>query len=160
LHDLSAPSDRGLRHPGEAAQSINAKLFRWSKSSIPPSARRPIKARSKRWSSGLASCTGLSILLIDACRSVGIPARLVGTPMWADNRGNHTWVEIWDGGWHFIGAAEPDPKGLDHAWFEHDASQALKDSPTTLFTPPAFRKPASLSRWIGRRTSIGSAPLT
>src|SRR6478752_4758171 len=27
--------------------------------------------------SGKASCTGLSILLSDACRSVGIPARLV-----------------------------------------------------------------------------------
>ena len=56
---------------------------------------------------GLASCTGLSILLIDACRSVGVPARFVGTPLWADGSGNHSWVEIWDGGWHFVGAAEP-----------------------------------------------------
>jgi pimeloyl-ACP methyl ester carboxylesterase len=79
-------------------------------------------------------------LLIDACRSVGIPARLVGTPMWVDMRGNHTWVEIWDGGWHFVGAAEPDPKGLDHAWFEHDASQALKDSPTHAIYASSFQK--------------------
>ena len=43
---------------------------------------------------GMASCTGLSILLIDACRSVGIPARFVGTPLWYNNSGNHSWVEI------------------------------------------------------------------
>jgi len=44
-----------------------------------------------------ASCTGISILFIDALRSVGIPARLVGTPAWNGDRsnGNHNWVEIW-----------------------------------------------------------------
>ena len=54
--------------------------------------------------------------------AVGIPARVAGTPMWTNMRGNHTWVEVWDGGWHFVGAAEPDPKGLDHTWFNGDAS--------------------------------------
>ena len=77
---------------------------------------------------GLASCTGLAILLADACRSVGVPARLAGVPNWIDDRGNHTWVEIWDQRWHFAGAAEPDANGLDHAWFQHDASLAVKDS--------------------------------
>ena len=46
---------------------------------------------------GFASCTGLSILYVDALRSVGVPARLVGTPAWhgkfAD--GNHNWVASW-----------------------------------------------------------------
>jgi transglutaminase-like putative cysteine protease len=51
---------------------------------------------------------------VDACRSVGIPARVAGTPMWTNMRGNHTWVEVWDRDWHFIGAAEPDAAGLDH----------------------------------------------
>jgi len=68
-----------------------------------------------------ASCTGLSILLTDALRSVGIPARIVAIPLWADGSGNHTWVEIWDGQWHYIAAAES--KLLDHAWFTQKASR-------------------------------------
>ena len=56
---------------------------------------------------GLASCTGLSILLADACRSVGVPARLAGIPSWKNKNGNHTWVES-VGRWVAIykGAAE------------------------------------------------------
>jgi len=59
---------------------------------------------------GYASCTGISITYIDALRTLGVPARLVGTPAWhgkvAD--GNHNWVEVWLGhelGWHFIEGA-------------------------------------------------------
>jgi transglutaminase-like putative cysteine protease len=46
---------------------------------------------------GYSSCTGLAILLICALRSVGIPARLVGTPAWHGNvdEGNHSWVEVY-----------------------------------------------------------------
>ncbi|MDE2028841.1 MAG: transglutaminase domain-containing protein [Candidatus Omnitrophica bacterium] len=67
-----------------------------------------------------ASCTGLSILLTDALRSVGIPARIAAVPMWPDNSGNHTWVEIWDGRWHYVGAGES--SSLDQAWFTRKAS--------------------------------------
>jgi hypothetical protein len=75
-----------------------------------------------------ASCTGLSVLLIDACRAVGVPARLVGTPLWTDNSGNHSWVEIWDAGdWHFTGAAEPSGDALDQGWFAGRATTALRD---------------------------------
>jgi hypothetical protein len=140
LHDLSAPLITGCTTTGEAAQSLNAKLYPLVKVKYSTKRKKADQSPLETMDSGLASCTGLSILLIDACRSVGIPARLVGTPMWADNRGNHSWVEIWDGGWHFIGAAEPDPKGLDHAWFEHDASQALKDSPIHAIYAASFQK--------------------
>ena len=65
---------------------------------------------------GFASCTGLSILIVSALRAVGIPARIVGTPLWHDRSGNHTWFEVWDqGAWHFLGAAEPGP--YDLCWF-------------------------------------------
>lgn len=75
----------------------------------------------------MASCTGLSILLVDALRSVGIPARFAGTPAWHDDRGNHSWVEVWiDGQWHFT-EYYPDEAGLDHAWFLADAGQADPD---------------------------------
>ena len=76
----------------------------------------------------IASCTGLSILLVDACRSVGVPARLVGIASWPHKRGNHTWVEVWDGEtWRFTGAAEQDPAGFDRGWFVADAALARSD---------------------------------
>lgn len=48
---------------------------------------------------GYASCTGVSIMLVDALRSVGVPARIAGTPAWHGNvsDGNHNWVEVWLG---------------------------------------------------------------
>ena len=57
---------------------------------------------------GYASCTGVSILFVDALRSVGVPARVAGTPAWNDvyENGNHNWIEVYEGGeWHFIEAA-------------------------------------------------------
>ena len=50
--------------------------------------------------------------------------------MWTNKRGNHTWVEVWDGDWHFTGAAEPSPDGLDHGWFQGDAAKAVAEDPT------------------------------
>ena len=74
-----------------------------------------------------ASCTGLSVLLTDALRSVGIPARIAGIALWPDQSGNHTWVEIWDGTWHYIGAGESTK--LDHAWFTQRAAQTDLNHP-------------------------------
>eukprot|EP00658_Telonema_sp_P-2_P084764 TRINITY_DN9502_c0_g3_i1.p1 TRINITY_DN9502_c0_g3~~TRINITY_DN9502_c0_g3_i1.p1 ORF type:complete len:330 (+),score=66.52 TRINITY_DN9502_c0_g3_i1:68-1057(+) len=62
---------------------------------------------------GYASCTGISLTYIAALRTVGIPARLVGTPAWHGdvNAGNHNWVEVWigadegEGEWAFIEGA-------------------------------------------------------
>lgn len=74
----------------------------------------------------MASCTGLSVLLVDALRSAGIPARFAGTPAWHDDRGNHSWVEVWiDGRWHFTEYYFPGR--LDYAWFFADAGQASPD---------------------------------
>jgi pimeloyl-ACP methyl ester carboxylesterase len=106
---------------------LNQKLFKLTGVRYSTQRRRADQGPIETMESGLATCTGLSILLVDACRAVGVPARVVATPLWINKRGNHTWVEIWDGDWHFTGAAEPDPKGLDRGWFKHDASQALKD---------------------------------
>ncbi len=53
------------------------------------------------------SCTGQSILLVCALRSVGIPARAVGVHTWNHIEGNHTWAEAWfDGAWHMIEMGE------------------------------------------------------
>ena len=53
-----------------------------------------------------ASCTGMSIMLANACRAAGIPARLAGIPEWPTGD-NHTWVEVFDptdGRWHWVEA--------------------------------------------------------
>lgn len=78
--------------------------------------RRANQCVAESLETGTASCTGLSILLAAAYRSVGIPARLAGVAEWGDRPGNHTWVEVWDtDGWHFI-EYYPDKEGLDHGW--------------------------------------------
>lgn len=60
------------------------------------------------------SCTGQSILLVCALRSVGIPARAVGVLTWNHIRGNHTWAEAWfDGEWHMI---EYNEKAFNTSW--------------------------------------------
>ena len=74
----------------------------------------------------IASCTGLTILLVDAFRSVGIPARFAGTANWFDNRGNHSWCEVLiDGKWYFTEYYMDD---LNDAWFIPDAAKATTGS--------------------------------
>lgn len=140
LREKCAPLITDCKTPAEAVQRLNEKLFKLVNVKYSTQRKKADQSPSETMESGLASCTGLSILLIDACRSVGVPARLAGTPMWVNMRGNHTWVEVWDGDWHFTGAAEPDPKGLDHTWFQHDASEALKDNPRHSIYASSFKR--------------------
>jgi hypothetical protein len=84
--------------------------------------RKPDQSPSESIEQGMASCSGLSILLTDAFRSVGVPSRVAGTASWHDDRGNHTWCEVWlDGRWYFT---EYYPDDLDRAWFLADAGRA------------------------------------
>lgn len=140
LYEKCAPLVKDCRTPAEAAQRLNQKLFGLVKVKYSTGRKKADQSPSESMASGLASCTGLAILLVDACRAVGVPARLAGTPNWADNRGNHTWVEIWDQRWHFTGAAEPDARGLDHAWFEADAARATKGSKDHAIYALSFQK--------------------
>jgi hypothetical protein len=124
------PMVKNARSSYEAVVMLNKKIF--DELGVIYSTKRP-KADQAPYESiaaGMASCTGLSILLIDACRSVGIPARFVGTPLWHNNSGNHSWVEIWDGQWHFTGAAEPTDDKLNQSWFQELASKATEGSNT------------------------------
>lgn len=126
--DLCLPLIKNAKTPTEAALTLNREIFPKLKVRYSTQRKAPNQSPKESMASGLASCTGLSIMLSDACRSVCVPTRIVGTPLWANKRGNHTWVEIWDKDWHFTGACEPDPNGLDRGWFVGDAAQAKKDS--------------------------------
>jgi poly(3-hydroxybutyrate) depolymerase len=140
FYELCRPLVKDCKTPTEAVQKLNAELFKRLKLGYSTQRKAPNQSPKESIESGKASCTGLSIVLSDAARSVGIPARLVGTPLWADKRGNHTWVEIWDQGWHFTGACEPDPAGLDRGWFVGAAAQAKKDVPEHAIYAASFKK--------------------
>ncbi len=162
LFDLCLPLVKDCRTPGEAAQKLNATVFARLKVRYSTGRRKPHQSPKESIELGLASCTGLSILLSDACRSVAVPARLVGTPLWANGRGNHTWVEVWDDGWHFTGACEPDPQGLDRGWFVHDAAQAKADSPRHAIYATSFKKTGVNFPlvWAPRRTDVPAENVT
>ena len=112
--------------PTEATILLNKNLY--DMVDVHYSTKRP-KADQSPFESidaGMASCTGLSILLIDACRSVGVPARFAGTPLWYNESGNHSWIEFWDNGWHYT---EANTDKVDSAWFDGSAAKATKGHP-------------------------------
>lgn len=129
LYDLSRDLVKEAHTATEAAQTLNRELFKRIQVHYNTGRKRPNQSYVESKASGKATCTGLAIILVEACRAVGIPARAVGTPMWTNLRGNHTWIEFWDGDWHFMGADEYDPGGVDRGWFVGDAAQAQADVP-------------------------------
>ena len=140
LYELCLPLVKDCKTASEAALKLNTAVFAKLKVKYSTQRKLPNQSPKESIEQGLASCTGLSILLSDACRSVAIPTRLAGTPLWSNNSGNHTWLEIWDDGWHFTGACEPDPKGLDRGWFVQNASEAKKDVPEHAIYAASFRR--------------------
>ena len=126
--------------PSEAAAILNQSVFSTLNVKYSTGRKKADQSPFESMESGLASCTGLSVLLVDACRAVGVPARIVGTPLWSDRSGNHTWVEIWDQAWHFTGACEPSGNELNQAWFTDRASKAQRDDPQHAIYAVTFRK--------------------
>ncbi|WP_294599800.1 transglutaminase-like domain-containing protein [uncultured Rikenella sp.] len=90
--------------------------------------RKPHQSPGESMEIGMASCSGLSILLTDAFRTMGIPSRIAGTPLWVSKEGNHNWTELWiDGKWYFT-EYYPTP-ALNHSWFLERAGKADKSDP-------------------------------
>ena len=119
---------KDCRTTTEAAQAINKDFFKLIKVHYNTGRKAPNQSPSESIELGKATCTGLSIIMVDACRSVGVPARVAGTALWSNKRGNHTWVEVYDSGtWHFTGADEYSNAGLNRAWFVGDASKAIAE---------------------------------
>jgi hypothetical protein len=99
----------------------------------------------------MATCTGLSFLLINAFRSVGIPARIAGTPMWTNMRGNHSWVEVWiDGEWYFT---EYSPDDLNKSWFLADAGKADPQKPVHWIYAASYKPAETNYPLIWKRNS-------
>lgn len=151
MMDRFLPTVAGCRTPGEAAQKLNATVFGALNVHYSTGRRRADQPPSESIAQGKASCTGLSILLADACRACCVPARLVSV-RWPHQPGNHTWVEVWDGAaWRFCGADEPDAAGLDRGWFAGAAAQAAAAA------DPAFHPWAVSFAATGQRFVAGWA---
>ncbi len=126
--------------PGQAAVKLNQQIFSKYQVKYSTQRRKAIQSPAESMETGLASCSGLSIMLVDACRAVGVPARFVGVPRWTDNSGNHSWVEIWDGDWKFTGAAEPNGDQLNATWFNGRAAQQKRDEAMYAIYAASFRE--------------------
>jgi dienelactone hydrolase len=140
FHERFWPIVKDVKTPGLAGAKLNQAIFNELNVKYSTKRRRADQGPRESMESGLASCTGLSILLIDACRACGVPARFVGTPLWSDKSGNHSWVEIWDDGWHFTGAAEANGDELDKAWFADRATTAQLSAPEHSIYAVSFRR--------------------
>lgn len=126
LYELFAPEVEGAATMFDAVCAVNANIPRLTGVDYNTLREKTNQSPSESMRQGMASCTGLSILLVDAYRAVGIPARFVGTASWHDNRGNHSWTEVWlDGEWRVTEYYFPSQ--LDHLWFMPDASKAKAD---------------------------------
>ena len=134
------PMVKDAKSLSEAAVMLNQKIFPAVSVKYSRKRKRADQGPYESMETGKASCTGLSILLIDACRSVGVPARFVGTPRWSDNSGNHSWVEVWDGEWKFTGAAEPSGDDLNKGWFTNRAGKAKESDPRHAIYAVSYRK--------------------
>jgi hypothetical protein len=139
FYDRFLPIAKECPTPGEAVKRLNVEVFQTFKVAYHATKRpKPDQSPYESIQAGYASCTGLSILLIDAARAVGIPARLVGTPRWTDNSGNHSWVEVWDREWSFVGACEPSK--LNEGWFIEQASKADESKPEHRIYATSFKQ--------------------
>jgi predicted peptidase len=146
----------------EAAQILNRDFFKLIKTHYHTKRKRTNQSPKESIEQGKATCTGLSIILVDACRAVGIPARAVGTPLWWNKSGNHTWVEIWDKAWHFTGADEYDAKGLNRGWFIDQASKAHTDDPMHAIYATSWKRDGGIFPmvWSPESASVGGVNVT
>ncbi len=155
FYEKFMPVVKDCSSAADAAQRLNERIYEMLGVRYSTKRNRADQGPQESIRTGLASCTGLSILLSDACRAVGVPARVVGIPSWVNKRGNHTWVEVWDGQWYFTGAAEPSSQGLNHTWFQHDASLALADNPRHAIYATSFRPTGLIFPMVWARDDDG-----
>ena len=160
--EKAAPMVKDAKTASEAAQILNRDFFKLVNTHYHTERKRTNQSPKESIEQGRATCTGLSIILVDACRAIGIPARAVGTPMWWNKSGNHTWVEIWDQEWQFTGADEFTDKGLNHGWFTDHASKAHADDPLHAIHATSWKRDDGVFPmvWSPRSQTVGGVNVT
>ena len=143
FYNKFSPLVKDCKTAEEAVLVINKNIEKILKVKYSKQRKKADQSPFESMETGTASCTGLSILLIDAFRSVGIPARMGGIPMWNDQSGNHNWCEVYlNKKWVFT-EYYMDSKGLNHGWLlkraaESDSSKWLHRIYATSFSPTEF----------------------
>ena len=129
FYDKFMPGVRGLKTPSEAVKYLNDHVFKELNVTY-DAVKRPKADQSAMESiaASYASCTGLSVILLNACRACGVPARFTGCPQWTDRSGNHSWIEFWDDQWIYEGASSSDPR--NRSWVGDKVKEATEDSLT------------------------------
>jgi len=120
----------GAKTVREAIIKVNAAIAKETGVAYNTKRRAPNQGPVESMKLKMASCTGLSILLVDALRAVGLPARLAGTAMWTTKEGNHNWVEVWlpeTKSWQFTEYGGG-PNDFDRGWLLADAARAIPGS--------------------------------
>jgi predicted esterase len=160
--EKAGPLVKDAKTATEAAQILNRDFFKLINTHYHIERERTNQSPAESMRQGRATCTGLAIILVDACRAVGIPARAAGTPMWWNNSGNHTWVEIWDKNWHFTGADEYKEKGLNHAWFIQHAAKADTEDPLYSIYATSWKRDGGFFPlvWSPRSRSVAGVNVT
>ena len=103
--------------------------------------RHPLPGPLASVKKGVVSCAEASLLLVDACRSVGIPARMVFLPSYPWARGGHAWVEVFDSGrWRHISVY--DPAFLDRTWITVSLAKLIPSKPEHRIYAVRFRRTA------------------
>lgn len=111
----------------QAIDTVNKALKELVKVEYNTKRNKPNQSPKESMEINMASCSGLSILLTDAFRAVGIPSRIAGTPLWVSKEGNHNWCEVLvDTTWYFT---EYYPDALNKSWFLERAGKADKSDP-------------------------------
>ncbi len=119
------------RTPSEAVKIFNQQFFKDLNVTYDAEKRpKPNQSSMESIQFHYASCTGLSVILINVCRACAIPARFTGCGAWTDLSGNHSWVEYWDDQWIYEGASSSDPR--NRSWVGEKVKKATSsDSPET-----------------------------
>ena len=124
------PHAAGAKTVREAIIKVNAAIAKETGVQYNTKRRAPNQGPVESMELKMASCTGLSILLVDALRAVGLPARITGTAMWTAIQGNHNWVEVWlpeTQSWQFTEYGGG-PNDFDRGWLIADAARAIPGS--------------------------------
>ena len=160
FYDMLYPLVKDLTTAEQAIDTINKSLRDLVKVEYNTKRKKPNQSPSESMEINMASCSGLSILLTDAFRAMGIPSRIAGTPMWVTMEGNHNWSEVMlNGRWYFT---EYMFNKLDDCWFIGKAGMADKSKPVHCIYATSYR-PTGLNFpmvWNPKDTCIAGVDVT
>ena len=71
FYDRFHPLVKDAKSPGEAAVILNKNVFKMVNVKYSTGRKKPDQSPYESMETGLASCSGLTVILVDACRSVG-----------------------------------------------------------------------------------------